>query len=32
MHVAERIAERALAITYESFPPEAIQWATVGLL
>ncbi len=32
MHVAGRIAERALAITYESLPPEAIQWAKVGLL
>lgn len=32
MHIAERIATRALAITYESLPPEAVHWAKVGLL
>jgi len=32
MHIAERIAERALAITYDSLPPEAVHWAKVGLL
>jgi 2-methylcitrate dehydratase PrpD len=32
MHIAERIAERALAIDYENLPDEAVHWAKVGLL
>jgi 2-methylcitrate dehydratase PrpD len=32
MQIAERIAARALAIAYESLPPQAIHWAKVGLL
>lgn len=32
MDIAQRLAERALAIDFETLPPEAIHWAKVGLL
>ena len=32
MSIAERIAARALAINFESLPPEALHWAKVGVL
>lgn len=32
MHIAERIAEASMALSYESLPSDAVHWAKVGIL